>query len=201
MWVGGLPKDCRADDVIKAFSVRGTVDNVSIRKSPTDTFAFFDFQPAEFGVDFIEVLDKTTIKDRAVKVNYAHAVENNRKPRSPRLRSRSRSQSRPRPTSTNPGFRDERRRDCVRLQLANLPRDMDWKELKSVAGDYGDILFAKTWTDPLDFGGIGIVDVRDRQTADRIFRSLHGKRVEGCRDRIQIVFVPKRKSPEIKRRL
>jgi hypothetical protein len=63
---------------------------------------------------------------------------------------------------------------------------MSWQELKTLGKDFADsITFARTWRER-DGVGQGILEVDRKEDADRLVRSLDGKRVEGCRDRLVV---------------
>jgi RNA recognition motif. (a.k.a. RRM, RBD, or RNP domain) len=85
----------------------------------------------------------------------------------------------------------------IQVRLENLPWDMSWIELKSLGKDFAEVTFARTWKDGQV--GFGILECTRREDADKLIRSLDGKRVEGCRDRLK-VQLHQQEEDEIKRR-
>ena len=76
----------------------------------------------------------------------------------------------------------------VKIRVENIPEDMEWRELKSVASDFAAVTFAKTWRDDSGRGGAGLLEVADLGSAERVVQGLDGKRMEGCRERLRLVI-------------
>ncbi|KAF4679732.1 hypothetical protein FOZ60_014572 [Perkinsus olseni] len=76
-------------------------------------------------------------------------------------------------------------RGALQLKLENLPEDMSWQELKQLGKDYGSSCsFARTFRE----GRVccGVLEYTDAAQVDDVIKSLDGRRIQGCTDRLRI---------------
>ncbi|EEQ99346.1 Arginine/serine-rich-splicing factor, putative [Perkinsus marinus ATCC 50983] len=76
-------------------------------------------------------------------------------------------------------------RGALQLKLENLPEDMSWQELKQLGKDYGSSCsFARTFRE----GRVccGVLEYTDPAQVEEVLKSLDGRRIQGCPDRLRI---------------
>merc|ERR1719379_1738112 len=70
VWVGGLPSDINDKELKDAFSSFGRIEDVIIRHSEKDTFAFITFSDERAVEEAKRKMDQNGIFGRPIKVNY-----------------------------------------------------------------------------------------------------------------------------------
>lgn len=214
LWVGHL-KNSDEDKLKSAFEKYGEIKDIKIRSNRQGLFAFIEFESKQAGEDAIKGLDQTEVCGGNIAVAWAKEKSGRRRERSySRRRSHSRgrrsysrgrrSYSRGRRRRSYSRDRYRRRRSYSRdrgygrmrarvpkgdykIELENLPPDMTWGDLKSLARKYthsfNDVTFTRTWQD----GRVmkGIVELIDQSSVDRIIDELDGKRINEYKVRVK----------------
>jgi hypothetical protein len=180
--VGGLSRETRTSDVEKAFSGLGQVQEVKLRTSAQsgEQYAFFILDTRLRASECLAAVEAATVLGRRVKADFARPFNGERE----------RERSRERGAVIQRSTRDERPRETggvVRLRVENIPSDMEWRELKAVASDYGPVLFTKTWREE-DGRSAGIVELPDETSAEKLMQGLDGKRIEGCKEKLRLLL-------------
>ena len=224
MWVGNI-FEANEDDIRSNFSEFGNIKEVKlIRKGGNGSFAFIQYSKESEAEAAIRGGEKIELAGRTVKVGPASqsakgdngkSAEPNRRDEPRRMEERSsfydNDRNDRRGGDRNGGGRTERRSrsrsadrgrkpaSTVRLQVSNLPIDMEWQELKRLGGDYGkSVMFARTWRESDSV--TGMIEFGDARDADALIDALHGKKMEGSDRRLKVVYESEAEEEVIRRR-
>ena len=155
IFVGNLPKDIREREVEDLFYKYGRVEDVQVRTSKNDTFAFVSFRDSRDAKDAIHGRDGYKFDGYRLKVEFSKRSEEERRGGSRRDRSRT-----PR--------RDFRMGDrYYKMSVTNLPEGTSWQDLKDHIRTICPVKFTEVNND-----GTGVAGYDTKEELDEALTKL-----------------------------
>jgi len=155
IFVGNLPKDIREREVEDLFYKYGRVEDVQIRTTRNDTFAFVSFRDSRDAKDAIHARDGYRFDGSRLKVEFSKRSEDERRGGSSRNRDRSRSPK-----------RDFRMGDrYFKMSVANLPEGTSWQDLKDHIRTIAPVRFTEVNQDNTGSAGFASKEELDEAIA------------------------------------
>eukprot|EP00746_Dinoflagellata_sp_MGD_P154531 gnl/MRDRNA2_/MRDRNA2_84870_c0_seq1.p1 gnl/MRDRNA2_/MRDRNA2_84870_c0~~gnl/MRDRNA2_/MRDRNA2_84870_c0_seq1.p1 ORF type:complete len:466 (+),score=89.11 gnl/MRDRNA2_/MRDRNA2_84870_c0_seq1:74-1399(+) len=179
IWVGGLPKDITNRELDREFGRFGDMQDVFIRNSKHDAFAFVQYARQSQADAAIREMDQSKCFGARIKVNSANVDPKGRAEGERHDRSRSRHRSAERQCSL------EKQATKNIVLIKNLPDDMKPEELEDVCGDFGKVFSAKLWDTDDGECKDGCAEFQNIADAHKAIEHLDGRRMQGWDMRIR----------------
>jgi len=176
IWMGGLPRNVREEEIEDFCRGYGRILGVRIRQSDRDVFAFVDLEDGKRAKECIKELDQKEWFGKPRQVIQVRESFTER-PQKDFTRYKDREEPAPRLRPAANRFT---------IELKNLPPNMPWFELKDMAREIGNTV---CYTSIFKRDGItcGVVEYGDVEDAHRLCDEFHGRRFSGYPDRVEAI--------------
>lgn len=170
VWIGGLNNTVREFELGKFLDRVGQVEELAIRTSAKDKFAFVTFHPGVNVDNAIHELDGREFQGNTIKVTRCRKRKDHRSPK----RTNGRDKRPPAPEN--------------RVYIENLPSEILREELFEVGTDYGKVISARLWDEGV--GKHGILEYATESDMENAISELDNRKMEGWEPLIRAYRAP-----------
>ncbi|KAJ0401518.1 hypothetical protein P43SY_009378 [Pythium insidiosum] len=171
VYVGGLPRDATQREIQDGFGRYGHISNVWIARNPPG-FAFVDFEDPRDADDAIRSMDGRDFLGGRIRVEQARG--GTRRDRGDRGDFRG-----GRGGDRNERGRNPPQRTDFRVRITDLPRGIDWRDVKDHLRTAGEVTFCNVEGD-----GTAIAEFQTQEDMDNAIQKLDDKDFRGSYIRI-----------------
>ncbi|TMW68658.1 hypothetical protein Poli38472_006126 [Pythium oligandrum] len=173
VYIGGLPRDATSREVQDGFSRYGHIANIWIARNPPG-FAFVDFEDPRDADDAIRSMDGRDFLGGRIRVELAKGGSRRDRRDDDRRGGGGRGGDRFERGGRNPPQRTE-----FRVRITDLPRGVDWRDVKDHLRTAGEVTFCNVEND-----GTAIAEFQSRDDVQNAIEKLDDKEFRGSYIRI-----------------